>query len=312
MRKLENKKIDFQNFLKKQKMPIGVVCNDAGSANLISHWLKDIYKELNINCYLEGPARKIFKNVCPKINYLDLRVLIDSSSTLLTGTGWASTLEHDSRKLMKAKKGKNISVLDHWTNYKERFISGSDVIFPEMIIVSDPIGFKLAKKTFLNIEIKEFNNDYLSNICNLISNIQINANEPSKNILYVLEPIRDDWGKLEQPGEFIALDYFVKNIRKIGFKKDLSIKLRKHPSEEKEKYLNWISLNKSLNISIESENSLEQSIDWADTVVGCQTFAMVIALNAGRKVLTTIPPNMPKCKLPHKDILTIEKLTRIF
>lgn len=293
-------------------MPIGVVCNDAGSANLISHWLKDKYEDLNINCYLEGPARKIFQNVCPTIKHLELKVLIESSNTLLTGTSWASSLEHDARKLMKDKKGKNISVLDHWTNYKERFIFGADLVLPELIFVSDPISYKLAKKIFSNIEIKEFNNEYLSNICNLISSNQINTNDPSKNILYVLEPIRDDWGKLENPGEFIALDYFVKNIRKIGFKKDLSIKLRKHPSEKNDKYLNWISLNKSLNISIESDKSLEESIDWSDTVVGCQTFAMVIALNAGRKVITSIPPNMPKCKLPHSGILTIEKLTRIF
>ena len=300
--------IDFYKFLNKQNPPIGVVCNDAGASNLIAHWLKDTYEDLDINCFVKGPAKIIFNNVCPEIRFLELYSLIKNSNTLLTGTGWSTSLEHDARKLMKSKLGKNISVLDHWTNYRERFEFSSELILPENIIVSDAISFRLARKIFPDIEVREFKNNYLENICSSITKNKITINEPSNNILYVLEPIRDDWGKLDKPGEFIALDYFVQNISKLGFKNNIKIKLRIHPSENKEKYLNWIHLNQSLDISIDSDKSLEQAISWSDTVVGCQTYAMVVALAAGRKVLTSIPPIMPRCKLPHKEIFTLEDL----
>ncbi|OUU22488.1 MAG: hypothetical protein CBB97_15050 [Candidatus Endolissoclinum sp. TMED37] len=301
-------KIDFYKFLKEQKLPIGVVCNDAGASNLIAYWLKDICDDLRINCFVQGPAKTIFENICPKLGHQEFYPLIKHSNTLITGTSWSTSLEHDARKLMNSKLGKNIAVLDHWTNYMDRFKFDSELVLPEKILVSDAISYKLAREIFPDIEIREFKNNYLENICSKITKNKITIKEPSNNILYVLEPIRDDWGKLEKPGEFIALDYFAENISKLGFRNNIKVKLRVHPSENKEKYLNWISSNKSLDIGIDSNKSLEQSITWSDTVVGCQTYAMVVALAAGRKVITTIPPWMPKCKLPHKEIFTLEEL----
>ena len=42
----------------------------------------------------------------------------------------------------------NISVLDHWVNYKERFIRGGELILPDEIWVCDNHALALAKKAF--------------------------------------------------------------------------------------------------------------------------------------------------------------------
>ncbi len=45
---------------------------------------------------------------------------MDKAASIITGTGWASDLEHSAR-LLAASHGKpTIAVIDHWVNYEAK------------------------------------------------------------------------------------------------------------------------------------------------------------------------------------------------
>jgi len=128
------------------------------------------------------------------------------------------------------------------------------------------------------------------------------------NLLYVLEPIREAWGHGEQPGEFQALDFFMENLSLLQLDSDLSIRLRPHPSDSIGKYDQWLAAQKNIKISLDESLSLAESIAWSDVVVGCHTYAMVVALAAGRRVMSSIPSWAPSCILPQAGILKLADL----
>jgi len=96
-------------------------------------------------------------------------------------------------------------VIDHWVNYKQRFEREGSIVLPNEIWVSDPYAYEIAKNLFAGISVVELPNTYLNNLVKVIPPVS----KECKNLLYVLEPIRNNWGK-EELGEFQALDYFVK------------------------------------------------------------------------------------------------------
>ena len=56
----------------------------------------------------------------------------------------------------------------------------------------------------------------------------------SKDVLYILEPIRDIWDeKSNIKGEFQALEFFIKNLKLLNLNKNCNIILRIHPSEKR-------------------------------------------------------------------------------
>ena len=52
--------------------------------------------------------------------------------------------------------------------------------------------------------------------------------------------------------------------------------------------------------------TLYDDIAKADWVVGCNSYALVIALKAKIKVASTLPPHAPDCVLPFPDILKMK------
>jgi hypothetical protein len=103
-------------------------------------------------------------------------------------------------------------------------------------------------------------------------------------------------------------DFFVKNLGALRLDGIPSIKLRPHPSDAVGKYDEWIKSQRALNVSLNATSTLAESIAWADVVVGCQTYAMVVALAAGRRVISSIPPWAPPCVLPQAEICKLADL----
>ena len=54
------------------KQPILIACNDAGSANIIAHWIKDLSAN-NFMFHLGGPAVKIFNKFFKNFKNLPLK-----------------------------------------------------------------------------------------------------------------------------------------------------------------------------------------------------------------------------------------------
>lgn len=291
------------------RTPIAVVAHDAGAANHIISWVKNAAHE-QVRACVRGPALTLWSRAFPYANTSDeLADVLAGAATLISGTGWASTLEHDARKMACQLGIRSVAVIDHWTNYQARFIRDGMEVLPDEIWVTDAYAKKLAESTFANLKITQLPNLYLDSLVQELSQYECQkVNSTGRNLLYVLEPIRGSWGENVVAGEFAALDYFVNHLSAFGLGDDLTIRLRPHPSDPVGKYDQWIKVQQHMQISLDNSATLAESIAWSDIVVGCQTYALVVALAAGRRVVSSIPPWAPPCVLPQSGIIKLSDL----
>lgn len=288
--------------------PIAVVAHDSGAANHIIAWSKttDLKK---MHACLAGPALLHWERSFPNASTGTLVDSLLNAKSLLSGTGWASNLEHEARIMARKLGIKSVAVVDHWTDYRNRFIRNGEEVLPDEIWVVDEHAQKLAETEFPDTHIVQVPNLYLDGLVNeVLSN---EANSPrggQSHVLYVLEPIRQAWGAVNQPGEFQALDFFSEQIGLLRLGTNPSIKLRLHPSDAIGKYDQWMEAHQDLQITLDDSLFLAESIAWSDVVVGCQTYAMVVAAAAGKRVISSIPPWAPACVLPQPEIIKLAEL----
>jgi hypothetical protein len=292
--------------------PVSVVCHDAGAANLVFAWLREwaqagLLDKFEFKLLLQGPAKKAWQLEPLPLFRIQLHTEISSALTgcqsVLTGTGWASNLEHEARRLAALLQIASIAVVDHWVNYAQRFEREGVVVLPDEIWVSDPYASEMAKELFKGIAVVELPNIYLQNLAKDIPPLQPECN----NLLYVLEPIRNDWGK-GVLGEFQALDFFIKNLDKIVGTEFVRITLRPHPSDAPGKYDTWMQSHANLQIHLDAHVTLNDAITNARWVVGAETFAMVIASATGRATYSSLPPWANRCSLPIHEIIHLQDL----
>ena len=285
--------------------PTAVVCHDAGGANIIQAWVSQHpFHEWRLN--MSGPAAKTcLQSSQMKFSFANLESLLRGSSTLLSGTSWASDVEHISRKLAKENGIQNIAVLDHWVNYELRFIRNNEEVLPDQIYVTDMYALDKAKHYFPDTPIHLYDNLYFYQQLLEIKRLSTIQNE----VLYAFEPIRGDW-PLQYPGEIEALKYFIDNLDKLGIPKNCLLRLRPHPSDLPNKYNKWLGLISKLHpqFILDKSLSLAESIANARWVVGCETNALVLALLSGRTAISSLPPWAPKCRLPHSEIIQLSLL----
>ena len=281
-----------------------VVCHDAGAGNIVIASLLETGRK-DWRAYMRGPAEKLWKATFPEIALCDtLDSTLDGAGLLITGTGWASNIEHDARKLARSRGIRSVALIDHWVNYAERFVREGEIVWPDEFRVTDEYAMEIAKHTFPDQTVLQVPNYYVDAQLSAIASVDEAA---VPELLYVLEPVRSNWGK-SIPGEFQALDYFVSHLSQLGLPSETVIRLRPHPSETPEKYSDWVARHSALNIQMDDSLSLAQSIGQSSWVAGCGSFAMVLALMAGRKVYCTLPPGAPVCALPHSGLIHIANL----
>tara|TARA_B100002051_G_C16679803_1_gene609134 strand:+ start:78 stop:944 length:867 start_codon:yes stop_codon:yes gene_type:complete len=284
---------------------IAIIANDAGGSQLISSWIK--FNKNNYNFSLSGPALSIFEKKIDVNFNQTIKQAINKSDKVFVGTGWSSNHEFDAIKYSRKKKKHVIAFLDHWVNYEERFIRNGERILPDEFWVSDKHAFKLANRYFPKKQIKLVKNYYVEDQLKKISPLN---SAVKSNLLYILEPMRNNWGK-KISGEFQALDFFFSMIPNLKLPNNLTIRLRLHPSEEKNKYDKWINKLNSGAVSIDTEKNLAKSISKVKWVVGCESFALYLAALAGRKVYSSLPswaPNEPR--IPQVGIINIKDIIK--
>lgn len=284
---------------------IAVVCHDAGGAEILSSWLRQ-----NIQNYclvIEGPAIGIFKRKLGHIEIFTLDDAINLCDWMLCGTSWQSNLEKRAIALAKYTGKKVVAYLDHWINYAERFQLNKVSVYPDEIWVVDVYAKILAQKEFPNINVILTPNPYFIDLQIELSTFPEALSGTRKcTALYICEPIREHallaygheryWGYTEEE----ALQFFLENIDVID-NSICEIKIRPHPSESKEKY-EWAKLASPLVTETASDKTLLQQIVEAEIVVGCGSMALVVALLANKRVISSIPPDGKACALPHLGV----------
>ncbi|WUR13025.1 hypothetical protein E7V67_025605 [[Empedobacter] haloabium] len=288
--------------------PLALVAHDAGAFNHLLAWYDAglLGPAGAIRACVAGPAAKLWGERGP---VLTLDAALDGAAAVLSGTGWATDLEHDARRAARDRGLISLAVIDHWTNYPQRFERHGETVLPDALWVTDPHARALAEATFPGVPVTEQPNVYLERQAAQVRALAAAAGTGSMaaRVLYVLEPLRDTWGQLSQPGEFLALDFFVEHLARLGLE-GCTLHLRPHPSDPPGKYDAWLARHAALNAAIDPALSLAEALAWADTVAGCQTYAMVVALAAGKQVVSSVPPWAPPCVLPHPDIVRLSDL----
>lgn len=289
------------------RLPLAVVAHDAGAANLIAGWIRDV-PAARLRVCASGPAARIFAAEIPHLAPLTLPAALDGAEMLLSGTSGAhSDLEHEARRLARTHGVPSIGVIDHWVNYAPRFFRHGEIVLPDEIWVADAHAAALARRTFTDTPVREQPNRYLERLA-----VQVRAvarpHTERTHVLYALEPMRATWGRGNDAGEFQALDYFREHFPLLGLPRDSAIRLRPHPSDPAGKYDAWLARHADASFALDDAATLAEAIGWADWVVGCESYALAAALAAGRRVASTLPPWAPACRLPHSEIVHLRDL----
>jgi hypothetical protein len=290
--------------------PLAVVCHDAGAANLIFAWLRALAAErpqdaAQWRLVLDGPALRLLqaRPVAGARVGSNLEGALQDVQAVLTGTGWASDLEHRARAQARVQGIRSLAVLDHWVNYSMRFERNGETVLPDQLWVTDPYAAAEAQRCFPRTPVLQQPNLYLMESVRAIRPLEA----ADDGILYLLEPVRAPWAGAHG-GEFEALDFFAENVWRLTGASPFTLRLRPHPSDPAGKYDAWIARHAGLHAQLDDAASLPEAIARARWVVGAETFAMVVALAAGRQVVSTLPPWAHPCHLPHPEIIQLRDL----
>ena len=280
----------------KKIQKIGIVCNDAGSANIIVNWIKFYNYKYFIKA--QGPAKKIFKRILPNL-YLNtsLTSLVNKSEIIITGTSNISSLENRARVLSIKNKKKVVAVMDHWVLYKEGLVYKNKLILPDEVWVTNKNSFIKANTIFKKTKIKQKKN-FLENS---IQSIKKNKKKNIRNYLYFLEPVNNLI-------EFLALKKFLFFLLKNQINKKINIIFKLHPRENISKYKSFLKIFNEFNYKIIDDVDLKSLFSWSQIIFGMRSYALVLGFKSKRTVYSLLPIKKFKSTLPYK-ITEIDKIT---
>ena len=265
-----------------------VASHDAGGAEILACYVAE--NALNCRFVLKGPALKVFERHLGKIESEPLARALAASDWCLFGTSWQSDLE--CRAIEEAKRaGKRVvSFIDHWVNYPERFERGGVRYLPDEIWVGDEEALAIARKHFPKLPVKLVPNPYFAYVEREIARYRFPRT--GKRALFVSENLsahaRQRFGDERHWGytELDAIEYFLTRARELGLDR---VVLRPHPSDPAGKYDALVAQHAPLAEPSAGKPLLEEIAE-ADVVAGCETVALVTALQAKRRVFCAIPP----------------------
>jgi hypothetical protein len=280
-------------------LPTAVVAHDAGAANLIIAWLKAW--EWPVRACVGGPALNLWAQAFPdQLIWPTPEAAMDGCVSLLTGTGWASTLEHDARRDGRSRGLRVAAVVDHWVNYPPRFERAGETVWPDELWVADAWAAEIARQVLPPLPIRQLENLYLQ-----AQVAQVAPPPGDGTLLYVLEPVRNDWGR-GVAGEFQALDYLLAHREMLKPAPIRRILLRPHPSDPAGKYTRYFDAG--AHIELDRSAGMAEALSQADVVAGAESFALTLALASGRPVYSSLPPWAPALRLPQEGIRQIRRL----
>jgi hypothetical protein len=225
---------------------------------------------------LDGPARAIFARKLPG-------PFVEQGEVefVLAGSSVSSRLERDAIR----EAGVRSAVwLDHWVNYAARF----DVL-PDELWVADEYAEAIARETVPGPPVIVMGNPYLEDAA-----AEIAALPAGEGTLYVTEPT--SVAAERATGDPLGWGYEELGALRAYLATDPGpVLLRPHPAEPPGKY-------DAFGLDISTGRTLAEDIAWASTVVGCDTMAMAVALAAGRRVISVIPPGGRPLSLPFREI----------
>ncbi|MEG5182683.1 hypothetical protein QUB28_02715 [Microcoleus sp. B4-C3] len=298
-----------------QKSIVCIISHDAGAAEILASYVAQ--NKLDSLFVLAGPAIAVFERRIGKIDIVELEEALLSCDWCLCGTSWEADLEWQAIHQARDAHKRVVVFLDHWDNYRDRFIRQGIEHLPDEIWVGDSYAQTLASQIFLNTPLKVVENPYFQNIQHQLKHFpQTEASTANGlKILYVCEPIAEyglrKYGDERYWGytEYDALSYFLENLAIFGQPVN-KVTIRPHPCESLDKYKYAQDLFGDLVVQ-GGQKTLIEEISQCSVVVGCETMAMIVGILANRRVISCIPPGGKPCSLPHQEIEHLSQLLKI-
>ena len=273
---------------------IAIFSYDAGSSEILKALYKKYKKHYIFQLYVipYSPFDKISKDIKDKTNVDNNRENIYEKldkfcpELIIYGTSWQIKTHEVFLEYANKNSIKSIAFLDHWVFYKERFSS----IFPDFIATFDNHSTKVAKSLDLP-NVVQIKNYYFENLKNKYSSMSRNK---KKQILFLSEPTSKVALKRFGDEKYWGFDESDIYLEVLNFSKKLNMSLltRLHPSDSKEKYLNFdIDTNFS-------NNSLLEDIAVCDIIIGIDTVALYIAYFLGEKAIAFMPTKKREVTIP--------------
>lgn len=298
-----------------------MVAHDAGGAEVLSSLLRrglgasaaTLAARHGVRFHLAGPALSVFKRKLGPLPNLGVDAALHRAGALLCGTGWQSDWEFGALRRAIQRGIPSVACLDHWTNYRERFVRHGLQCLPDALWVDDEHALALAAQLLPERPAQLLPNAYFADMRDDIARLQgqraagaAAPDEKGVRVLYVCEPLREaalrqhgnerHWGYTEEE----ALRHALRQLPRLG-SPIARLVLRPHPSEARDKY-DALLAESALPVRRGGDRELLLEVLDSDWVVGCNSMAMLIGLLAGKRVLCSIPPGGAPCSLPQPQI----------
>jgi hypothetical protein len=292
---------------------VAIVANDAGGAEILSAFVAQYPAKYLYS--LGGPARNIFQRRLGDLPTLDIDESVAVADWVLTGTGWSTDFEWSAIRRCQESGVPSVAFLDHWVNYRERFVRDGTTVMPTEIWVGDEYAERIAEEVFHGVTVRRVENPYLKEVERSIRCAELeNIDSGRINQLLVLSENISDHAKVHPQGvaywgydEFDAIEYLIQNLNLIHSRPGRVV-IRPHPADAAGKYDSLVDSISGIEVVVDSRSTLVHQIARSVAVAGCETMAMVVALAAGREVYEIIPPGGRASSLPHEGITRLADL----
>lgn len=265
-------------------------------------------------------------SVCTYINGMENDIINTFKPDFIyTGTSYTSQIELKfiAIALKCSYNIKTYSFIDHWTNFKSRFLNNGNLVLPEFIHVIDENAKKLAIKDGLPENslyiIGHPYHIFLKKWIPLVSYEDFITNNeiPNKKIiLYAPDPITNVGG-IEKYGfdELVGLELIINSLQSTKKGNEYIVLIKPHPNQNIKIFVDYLGQNTYHNIKIlpvSISNNL--IIFYSDYIVSFFSNIMFEANILGKKTISLLLSNM-LCKLPfhelHMEINNSQELKNI-
>lgn len=194
---------------------------------------------------------------------------------LVTGTSWNSEFEVEALRFCNSKGIPTVSILDYWSNYKERFRLGNEYVFPRQLFVMDQLAFDEAEQNGVPTGIMQIVGQ--PGLDFYVHRSIRRQGTGSGKLLFLSQPLSDLYGDSEGYTEFDAFEGVLDAGRALG----CEVNIKFHPKEN----ARMVALYSRYGV----EGSLEGICGEYRVVIGMTTMGLLQCSLMGVPVLSYQP-----------------------
>lgn len=256
--------------------------SDAGPAKYLIYLINKI--TLPSIVFDSSISRVVFrKHAIPSIPF-NPDIINEDVKCAILGTTLNESAEKEIISLSKKFGFPTISVVEHWTNYIERFRSFNKLNFPDYIIVNDEYAASRAAEEGIPKEIIiALGNPVLED---KIFMTKVNESDSKSNkILFISEQLHINMPSSDERflgfNQFDVLDDIFNSLNE-----DTTIHIKLHPSESESDYRHYI---KNYDIKFISEIEMHQNLSDYSIIIGMESMLLIELACNGIKTFSYRP-----------------------